>query len=168
MGLKRGAIGNTLGKHIENLMGTHCVLEGNMLGTKEKWKKIKALWGHAEPSHWLPWNFYFQNCLSPFLAWVNTSIINWGYLFIHISYLLDEMPPKYFYFFSPSMSQFDWTITQKMKLWKLPKIEPSILKYRVPPLWLTYKGERRTTFAKAYGSPPLQHREIEKQGKMED
>jgi hypothetical protein len=38
-----------------------------------------------------------------------------------------------------------------MKLWKLPKIEPSILKYKVPPLWLTYKGERRTTFAKAYG-----------------
>jgi hypothetical protein len=38
-----------------------------------------------------------------------------------------------------------------MKLWKLPKIEPSILKYKVTPLWLTYKGERRTTFAKAYG-----------------
>jgi hypothetical protein len=36
MGLKRGAIGNTLGEHIENLMGTHWELEGNMLGTKEK------------------------------------------------------------------------------------------------------------------------------------
>jgi hypothetical protein len=33
-----------------------------------------------------------------------------------------------------------------------PKIEASILKYRVPPpLWPTYIGERRTTFAKAYG-----------------
>jgi hypothetical protein len=43
MGLKRGAIGNTLGdthwepkEHIGNLMGTHLELEGNMLGTKEK------------------------------------------------------------------------------------------------------------------------------------
>jgi hypothetical protein len=43
MGLKRGAIGNTLVEHIGNLMGTHwdlegnpLELEGNMLGTKEK------------------------------------------------------------------------------------------------------------------------------------
>jgi hypothetical protein len=35
-----------------------------------------------------------------------------------------------------------------MKLWRL--IEDSILKYRVPPLWPTYIGERKTTFAKAY------------------
>ncbi len=27
---------------------------------------------------------------------------------------------------------------KKMKLWRLPKIEGSILKYRVPPLWPTY------------------------------
>jgi hypothetical protein len=32
MGLKRGAIGNTIG----NLMGTHQELERNILGTKEK------------------------------------------------------------------------------------------------------------------------------------
>jgi hypothetical protein len=38
-----------------------------------------------------------------------------------------------------------------MKLWRLPKIQGSILKYRVPPLWPTYVGEGRTTFAKAYG-----------------
>jgi len=37
-----------------------------------------------------------------------------------------------------------------MKLWRLPKIEGYILKYRVPPLWPTYMGERRTIFAKAY------------------
>jgi hypothetical protein len=38
-----------------------------------------------------------------------------------------------------------------MKLWRLPKIEGSILKYRIPPLWLTYIGERSsTTFAKEY------------------
>jgi len=58
--LKWVAIGNTLAEHIENL--------GNSLGTKGKWnissppphpnpklkrKRIKALWVHAEPSHWL-------------------------------------------------------------------------------------------------------------------
>ncbi len=46
MGLKRGAIGNTLGEHIGNLtniLGTHWELDGNILGTKEKEKKIKAL-----------------------------------------------------------------------------------------------------------------------------
>jgi hypothetical protein len=36
------------------------------------------------------WNFSFQNCSSPFLAWANTPIINWGYLFYnpesHLSY----------------------------------------------------------------------------------
>jgi hypothetical protein len=40
MGLKQGAIGNPLGEHIGNLMGIHWELEGNMLGTKEKMKKI--------------------------------------------------------------------------------------------------------------------------------
>jgi hypothetical protein len=39
----------------------------------------------------------------------------------------------------------------KLKLWRLPRIKGYILKYRVPPLWPTYIGERRTTFAKAYG-----------------
>ncbi len=55
MGLEPGAIGNTLGEHIGNLIGTRRELEGNMLGTKEKRKnsfpppsnlkekKIKAL-----------------------------------------------------------------------------------------------------------------------------
>ncbi len=38
-----------------------------------------------------------------------------------------------------------------MKLWRLPKIEGSILKYRVPPPWPSYIGERRRTSAKAYG-----------------
>jgi hypothetical protein len=39
-----------------------------------------------------------------------------------------------------------------MKVWRLPKIKGSSLKYRVPPLWpTTYIVERRTTFAKAYG-----------------
>jgi hypothetical protein len=38
MRLKRGAIRNTLGEHIGNLMGTHWEFEGNMLGTKENGK----------------------------------------------------------------------------------------------------------------------------------
>ncbi len=36
-----------------------------------------------------------------------------------------------------------------MKPWKFPKIEGSILNYKVPPLWPIYAGEKRTTFAKA-------------------
>jgi hypothetical protein len=36
MGLKQGAIGNTHGEHIGNLMGTHLGLEDIMLRTKEK------------------------------------------------------------------------------------------------------------------------------------
>jgi len=38
-----------------------------------------------------------------------------------------------------------------MKLWRLLKIEGSVLMYIVPPLGPTYIGERRTTFAKTYG-----------------
>jgi hypothetical protein len=30
-------------------------------------------------------------------------------------------------------------------------MECSIVKHSVPPVWPTYMGERRTTFAKAYG-----------------
>ncbi len=45
----------------------------------------------------------------------------------------------------------DPSFKQKMKLWWLPKIEGSILKYNVPPFWPTYIGQRWTTFAKVYG-----------------
>jgi hypothetical protein len=37
-----------------------------------------------------------------------------------------------------------------MKLWRLPKIEGSILKYIVPPLWPTYISEK-TPFSKVCG-----------------
>jgi hypothetical protein len=44
------------------------------------------------------------------------------------------------------------SLQKKLKPWRLPKIEGSILKCRgIPPLWPKYIGERRTTFAKAYG-----------------
>jgi hypothetical protein len=45
-------------------------------------------------------------------------------------------------------NQFDWPIAlKKMKLWRLLKIEGSVLMYRVAPLGPTYIGES----AKAYG-----------------
>jgi len=48
--------------------------------------------------------------------------------------------------------QEDWPIApKKMKLWRLFKIEGSILIFIVPPLGPTYIGERRTTLAKTYG-----------------
>jgi hypothetical protein len=43
------------------------------------------------------------------------------------------------------------SLKKKKKLWRLPKRECYILKYRVSRLCPTYVGERRTTFAKAYG-----------------
>jgi hypothetical protein len=52
MGGKWGAIENTIGEHIgnlENMMRTWYKHVGN----KGKMKKIKALWVHAEASHWL-------------------------------------------------------------------------------------------------------------------
>ncbi len=48
--------------------------------------------------------------------------------------------------------QADWPIApKKVKLWRLLRIEGSVLIYIDPPLGRTYIGERRTTFAKAHG-----------------
>jgi hypothetical protein len=70
---------------------------------------------------------------------------------IYVSYSLDEVPPKLnFLKIYVGDEPFDWAITEKMKLWRFPKIEGSILKYRVPPLWPTYVDERRTKLAKSY------------------
>jgi hypothetical protein len=126
MGLKWGAIWEhpTLGNHWE--------LEGNMFRTKEKWKKssppltppsktqnlkekkIKALWVHAEPSHWLHEISIFQNSSSPFLAWANTPIINWGYLF-HLWISSTGLPPKFnLFFLLGAMSHF-WLVHHPKK-----------------------------------------------------
>jgi hypothetical protein len=43
------------------------------------------------------------------------------------------------------------SLKKKKKLWRLPKIEGSILKFRVPAICPTYVSEGRTTFATAYG-----------------
>ncbi len=62
------------------------------------------------------------------------------------------LPSSFFFFLRGATSQFDWPIAPKnMKLWKLFKIEGCVLMYKVSPLRPTYIGERRTTFAKAYG-----------------
>jgi len=47
MGLKQGAIGNTHGEYIGNMMGTHLELEENMLRTKDAYGK--------KPSHMHLW-----------------------------------------------------------------------------------------------------------------
>jgi hypothetical protein len=82
-----------LGTTLTNPFGN---LKGNMLGTNEKRKEIlptphpklkrkkkkKALWVHAEPSHWLHEISMFQNCLSPFFAWANTPHYKLGVLIL--------------------------------------------------------------------------------------
>ncbi len=60
------------------------------------------------------------------------------------------MPPKFNFFLQWANLISPW-LKIKKKLLRLPKIEGSILKYRVgPPLWPTYISERRTKFANAY------------------
>jgi len=70
MGLKWGAIGNTLGEHIGNLgkiletWEEHVENKGKMEKNpppsppKLERKQIKAVWVHAEPFPLATWNFY--------------------------------------------------------------------------------------------------------------
>jgi hypothetical protein len=66
MGLKQGAIGNTLEEHIGNLVGTHCELEKNMLGTKEKLKK---------PSPHIPTQNFLE-CMLQHTHWLHVFLIS--------------------------------------------------------------------------------------------
>jgi hypothetical protein len=64
--------------------GTYWGNDGNTLRRKKNWKiplsptpkpkRHKNLPSrlHAEPSHWLAWKFYSQNCWLPFTAWTST------------------------------------------------------------------------------------------------
>ncbi len=89
-GIKVRCYGEHVGEHIGNLMGTHLVLIGNIVGTHRepeknekktllpdptpnlKGKKSKATWVHAW-AFWLgAWNFSSQKSSSPFLAWAST------------------------------------------------------------------------------------------------
>jgi hypothetical protein len=56
--------------------------------------------------------------------------------------------PKFNFLFLQPANLIGPLLKKKLKLWKLPKIKGSILKYRVSHLWPTYTGERTTTFAK--------------------
>ncbi len=60
-----------------------------------------------------PWNFYFQNRSSPFLAWANTFIINWGYLFI---IQMGCLPSSVFLILAPSLGK-----KKQLKLGRLPQ-----------------------------------------------
>jgi len=80
----------------EHHWGTRWELKRNMLGTKEKWKKktsrprtlklgakaIKALWVHAEPSHWLHEIFISKTVCHHFWPGLKTfSVVMWFLIF---------------------------------------------------------------------------------------
>ncbi len=72
----RGVIGNIMGNNV-GTWGTSYESHGNTLGTHWQ-KKTKNSFPKTGPllsawwAFWLAaWNFYFHNCLSPFLAWAN-------------------------------------------------------------------------------------------------
>jgi hypothetical protein len=50
--------------------------------------------------------------------------------------------------------------SKNKETWRLPQVEGFILKYSVPFHWPSYKGERRTTFAKAFGIKVRCYREL--------
>jgi hypothetical protein len=58
-----------LGTPLGNLLGTYWELEWNK-GKMKKKTYLSACWG-ALLRVLAAWNFYFQNCLSSFLAWAN-------------------------------------------------------------------------------------------------
>ncbi len=92
-----GEKGRTLGKtyginarcYWEHPWGTHWELVGNKgknIPPHPKLKRKKnhlALCVHVKPPHWLHKISIFQNYLSPFLAWANTPIINWGFYYFY-------------------------------------------------------------------------------------
>jgi hypothetical protein len=62
--------------------------------------------------------------------------------------ILDDVPPKFNLFLQ--RAHLIESSLKEMKLWKFPEIEGYFLK-NSPPLWPTYIGKKRTTFAKACG-----------------
>jgi hypothetical protein len=66
----------------EHPWGTHWELGGNILGTKEKWKINQGTLSTCWAFQLAAWNFYFQNCSSPFLAWANTPNYKLGVLIL--------------------------------------------------------------------------------------
>jgi len=65
---------------------------------------------HAKPSHWLHEIFIFQNCSSPFLAYVNTPIVNWGYLFICLFFSYSSFDPHLFLMMAFPCNNHTWPL----------------------------------------------------------
>jgi hypothetical protein len=98
-----------------------------------------------QPTHWLSVFLVSKTVGHHFWPGLMAGSVIWGHG--HLSYYLHDVHPKFNFFWQ--RANLIGPSLRKIKLWRLPKIEGSILKYRVPPLLPTYIGERRTTFAKA-------------------
>jgi hypothetical protein len=100
MGLKRGAIKNTLGEHIGNpgnILRTCREHRRNMLGTKEKWKKSslppspknlkekksRHLEFMQQPTHWLHEISIFKTVHHHFWPGLTAGSVNWGHRVDH-------------------------------------------------------------------------------------
>jgi len=131
-----GEKGRTLGKthgikakcYWEHPWGTHWEPNGFPLriwrehvGNKWKWEKIPPPPPHPKLKQKnqgtlsVCWafplaarNFYFRNCLSPFLAWANTPIISWGYL---LSLSISQWAPQMKHTHANSRSTAHWRNT---------------------------------------------------------
>ncbi len=92
------------------------------------------MWVLIPNQHWESQEWVISDCLNQFHPLL---LIRWGDSKFKIAFFFCNKPI--------------WLVhySRKMKPWRLPKIEGPILMYRVPSLWPTYIGERRTTFAKA-------------------
>ncbi len=156
----------------------------NTLGTKEKWKnppppapqKLKRKKQGTLSEGWAfplaAWNFYSQNCLSPFSTFTNTPIINWGYLlFIQLrSYTQYQICKSVFYVLFPFHFCF-YSSRFSSSCWKAP-IKYSFFRrfsYQVVAGWTTQVG--RLTLSpffcnKTNGEIPLEnvHKKRAKRG----
>jgi hypothetical protein len=106
-----------LGNASGNTLGTLWELYENTLETREKKLNVSlsplskrkkldpfmsACWAFPLDA----WNFYFQNCSSPFSTWTNTPVINWAYIIIliHINYFMGVFITSSFFFVKEAYS----------------------------------------------------------------
>ncbi len=156
--------GENLGESFGNLMGTHMEQKGKIAKNSSslylsKRKKTGPLMSPCWAFHWLHGTFIFETVCHHFWNGMTTSpkkkkhknpsapscpkikkpdpsLVYAEPFIFHLSYSpLDDVPPKFIFFYNERI----WLAHHWIKLrqWRLPKIEGSILKYRVPPLWLT-------------------------------
>jgi hypothetical protein len=65
---------------------------------------------HVEPSHWLHEISILQNYSSPFLAYANTPIVNWGYLFIYLFFSYYYFDPPLFLMMTFPFNSHTWLL----------------------------------------------------------